>query len=100
MKKIILLVALFVSPVFAQEEEIQIELESGGSSSVDSILNGSNGRAVQIAAMPDGSVWHFGMGLGLNRVVHCHVNEDGIPRCQEVDIEDPNANGEPPVNYR
>ena len=39
MKKIILLITLVVSPVFAQEEEqeIRVELESGGSLAVDSI---------------------------------------------------------------
>ena len=48
MKKMLLLVELVASPAFAQDEEIQIELESGG--------EGSN-RA--IAGYPDKSVWMF-----------------------------------------
>ena len=91
MKKVILLVALFVSPVFAQEEEIQIELESGGSPAVDSVLteNRNSVRTMQLAAMPDGSVWHFVVGgSSINRIVHCNVDEDGNPSCEEVDIDD------------
>ena len=83
MKKLILLVALFVSPVFAQEEEqeIRIELESGGSPAVgmteSSIIN-------SVVATPDGSVW-YSTGGG---IVYCSVDEDGNPHCEEVDIDD------------
>ena len=90
MKKLILLVALFVSSVFAQEEEqeIRIELESGGSPAVDSVAL-TTATAHQIAAMPDGSVWQFSIdGRNIRGIVHCHVNEDGNPRCEEVDIDD------------
>ena len=82
MKKLILLVALFVSPVFAQEEEqeIRIELESGGSPAV-----GIAGSAYNsVVATPDGSVW-YSTGGG---IVYCSVDEDGNPHCEEVDIDD------------
>ena len=83
MKKLILLVALFVSPVFAQEEEqeIRIELESGGSPAV-----GISGSVIinSVVATPDGSVW-YSIGGG---IVYCSVDEDGNPHCEEVDVED------------
>ena len=87
MKKLILLVALFVSPVFAQEEEqeIRIELESGGSPAVgmtESIQRPSVTNSV--VATPDGSVW-YSIGGG---IVYCSVDEDGNPHCEEVDVED------------
>ena len=83
MKKLTLLVALFVSPVFAQEEEqeIRIELESGGSPAVGM---SESGIINSVAAMPDGSVW-YSTGGG---ITYCSVDENGNPRCEEVDIDD------------
>lgn len=83
MKKLILFIALFFSPVFAQEEEqdIQIEIETGGSPAV-----GIAGSALinSVVATPDGSVW-YSIGGG---IVYCSVDEDGNPHCEEVDVED------------
>ena len=83
MKKLILLIALFVSPVFAQEEEqdIQIEIETGGSPAV-----GIAGSALihSVVATPDGSVW-YSIGGG---IVYCSADEEGNPHCEEVDVED------------
>ena len=85
MKKLILLITLVVSPVFAQEEEqeISVELESGGSPAVGGVVNEDRNEAIQIAAMPDGSVWYF---YEANRriIIHCSVNEEGNPRCETV----------------
>ena len=86
MKKLILLIALFASPVFAQEEEqeVQIEIETGGG--VEVAVTGENNRA--IAAFPDKSVWFFDSGgTGNDDVFYCYINDDGNPRCEEVDID-------------
>ena len=83
MKKLILLIALFVPPVFAQKEEqdFQIEIETGGRPAIgiaESALINS------VVAIPDGSVW-YSIGGG---IVYCSVDEDGNPHCEEVDVED------------
>ena len=56
MKKVILLVALFVSPVFAQEEEqeVEIQIEAGGGLKANTSSN--QGGTGAIAAFPDKSV--------------------------------------------
>ena len=51
MEKLILLFALFVLSVFAQEEEIQIELESDGSPVVDSTNTAGSNRAYQLPGL-------------------------------------------------
>ena len=84
MKKLILLVALFVSPVFAQEEEqeVQIEIETGGGVQVATSSDGGNRTVI---GFPDKSLFLF---TGRGNMIYCHVNEDGNPRCEEVDIDD------------
>ena len=53
MRKLIILIALFFSPVFAQEEEqeVQIEIETGGG--VQVAVGGSDSGIRTIAAFPD-----------------------------------------------
>ena len=86
MKKLILFIALIASPVFAQEEEqdIQIEIESGGAAEV-AIGGGEGERA--IAASPDKSVFTFHQNSSEPRVYYCWVDEGEEPRCKEVDVE-------------
>ena len=86
MKKLILLITLFVSPVFAQEEEqeIQVEIETGGGVEVG--VTGEETRA--IAAFPDKSVWYFEADSYDNYVVYCNIDNEGNPRCKEVEIEE------------
>lgn len=86
MKKLILLITLVVSPVFAQEEEqeVQIEIETGGGVEVG--VTGESNRA--IAAFPDKSVWYFS-DIGRNDdAMYCYVDDGGNPHCKIVDIED------------
>jgi hypothetical protein len=93
MKKLCLLIALVASPVFAQEEEqeVQIEIETDGSPAVSqNIFDDANEFVSSTVGMPDGSVWYsvFDRSVSEARIVYCHVNEDGNPRCEEVDIDD------------
>mgnify|MGYP001183923826 CR=1 FL=1 len=83
MKKLILLVALFVSPVFAQEEEqeVQIEIETDGG--VQVATSSDSNRTV--IGFPDKSFFLFD---GRADMIYCRINEDGNPRCEEVDIDD------------
>jgi len=82
MKKIFLFIAIVASPVFAQEEEqeVQIEIETGGG--VEVAATGENNRA--IAAFPDKSVWFFTNGPQ----IYCWVDENDEPRCKRVELED------------
>ena len=84
MKKLILLIALFASPVFAQEEEqeVQIEIETGDGVEVG-VAAGETSRAV--VAYPDKTFFLYN---NLGRMIYCRINEDGNPRCEEVDIDD------------
>jgi len=88
MKKLILLITLVVSPVFAQEEEqeIQVEIETGGG--VQVAVGASDNLARTIAAFPDKSVWYFS-DIGRNDdAMYCYVDDEGNPHCKIVDIED------------
>ena len=82
MKKLILLIALFASPVFAQEEEqeVQIEIETGNG--VEVATGGENNYSV--VAYPDKTFFLHTLG----DIIYCRINEDGNPRCEEVDIDD------------
>ena len=66
-----------------EEQEVKIEIESGG---VEVGLAGESTRA--IAAFPDKSVWYFEPSAGDDAVVYCWVGENEEPRCKTVDIED------------
>ena len=83
MKKIFLFIALVASPVFAQEEEqeVQIEIETGGGVEVAT----DSGRA--IAAFPDKSVWFRSFEDGLDDATYCWVDENEEPRCKRVTVE-------------
>lgn len=87
MKKIFLFIALVASPVFAQEEEqeVQIEIETGGG--VEVAVGGTNGRRA-IAAFPDKSVFTFHQNNSTPRVYYCWVDANEEPRCKEVEVED------------
>ena len=88
MKKLILFIALFVSPVFAQEEEqeVQIEIDTGGGVQV-AVGAGDSLWIRTIAAFPDKSVWYFEPGGGNDDVMYCYIDGEGNPRCEEVDVE-------------
>ena len=88
MKKLCLLIALVASPVFAQEEEqdIQIEIEAGGAPSTG-IIVGATG-ATTIAAFPDKSVWFRVFDENDDDATYCWVDENEEPRCKVVEVEE------------
>ena len=87
MKKLILLIALFVSPVFAQEkeQEVQIEIETGGGVEVATGSGIQNVAASAVIGFPDKSFFVYS---NLADVVYCYINDEGNPRCEEVEIDD------------
>ena len=89
MKKIFLFIALVASPVFAQEEEqeVQIEIETGGGVEVGIVANGVN-VAGTIAAFPDKSVWYRRIINSNTAATYCWVDENEEPRCKKVEVED------------
>ena len=86
MKKILLLIAIVASPVFAQEaeqeEEVRIEIETGGGVEVG--VTGDSNTA--IAAFPDKSVWVI--SINRDRQRYCWIDENDEPRCKRVTVED------------
>jgi len=84
MKKLCLLIALVASPVFAQEEEqeIQIEIETGGGVQV---ATSSAGGSRTVIGFPDKSLFLYN---GEGDMIYCEVDDEGNPRCEEVDVED------------
>ena len=87
MKKIFLFIALVASPVFAQEEEqeVQIEIETGGGVEVATGSGIQNRSASAVIGFPDKSFFVYS---NVADVVYCHINEDGNPRCEKVEIDD------------
>jgi hypothetical protein len=85
MKKIYLLIVLFASPVFAQEEEqeVQIEIETGGGVKV-----ATGAELVTIAAFPDKSVWYRRFANSDDAATYCWVDENEEPRCKLVEVEE------------
>jgi hypothetical protein len=84
MKKICLLIALVASPVFAQEEEqeVQIEIETGGGVEVGIVGQNS------IAAFADKSVWFRTFDENDDDATYCWVDENEEPRCKLVEVEE------------
>jgi len=89
MKKLCLLIALVASPVFAQEEEqeVQIEIETGGGVEVG-IASSDGGTSSAIAAFPDKSVWFRRFRDNDDDATYCWVDEDEEPRCKQVEVEE------------
>ena len=87
MKKIFLFIALVASPVFAQEEEqeVQIEIETGGGVEVG-ITAATQAKA--IAAFPDKSVWFRAFRGNGGDATYCWVDENEEPRCKLVEVEE------------
>ena len=87
MKRLYLIITLICPAAFAQEQQ---EIGIGGSPMVGGVVlgNSDSSEAINIAAMPDGSVWYFSDQGSFTTVIYCHVNEDGNPRCEQVDIDD------------
>jgi len=92
MKKFFLLLTLLAVPAFAQEEEIRIELESDENPTMSSVRFTENSRDLiaSTIALPNGSVWYrvFDEGARFNEVVYCWINENEVPRCKYVEIDD------------
>ena len=92
MKKFFLLLTLLAAPAFAQEEEIRIELESDENPTMSSVRFTENSRDLiaSTIALPNGSVWYrvFDEGARFNEVVYCWINENEVPRCKYVEIDD------------
>ena len=87
MKRLYLIITLICPAAFAQEQQ---EFGIGGSPMVGGVVLGNidSSETINIAAMPDGSVWYFSDQESFTTVIYCHVNEDGNSRCEEVDIDD------------
>ena len=92
MKKFFLLLPLLATPTFAQEEEIRIELESDENPTMSSVrfTENSTDLIASTIALPNGSVWYrvFDEGARYNEVVYCWINENEVPRCKYVEIDD------------
>ena len=92
MKKLFLLLTLLAAPAFAQEEEIRIELESDENPTMSSVRFTENSRDLiaSTIALPNGSVWYrvFDEVARFNEVVYCWINENEVPRCKYVEIDD------------
>ena len=93
MKKFFLLLTLLAAPAFAQEEEeIRIELESDENPTMSSVrfTENSTDLIASTIALPNGSVWYrvFDEGARFNEVVYCWINENEVPRCKYVEIDD------------
>ena len=92
MKKLFLLLTLLAAPAFAQEEEIRIELESDENPTLSSVrfTENSGDSIATTIALPNGSVWYrvFDEGARYNEVVYCWINENEVPRCKYVEIDD------------
>jgi hypothetical protein len=88
MKKLCLLIALVASPVFAQEEEqeVQIEIETGGG--VEAGITTANNNARAIAAFADKSVWFRAFNSNGDSATYCWVDENDEPRCKLVEVEE------------
>ena len=89
MKKIFLFIALVASPVFAQEEEqeVQIEIETGGGVEVG--ITTVNNTARAIAAFADKSVWFRTSNNNDDaNATYCWVDENEEPHCKMVVTED------------
>jgi len=80
-----LAVILCATPVLAQEDneqEIRIELESGGSPAAVIVTGDLN---TSVVGTPDGSVWYrYGVS---GFVVYCSTDDEGEPYCKNVEIE-------------
>ena len=89
MKKLCLLIALVTSPVFAQEEEqeIQIEIEAGGGVEAG-IASSDGGVSSAMAAYPDKSVWFRNFHGADDDATYCWVDENEEPRCKLVEVEE------------
>ena len=90
MKKLCLLIALVASPVFAQEEEqeVQIEIETGGGLMANASSAAGNAFTGAIAAYPDKSVWFRFFDEGDDDATYCWVDENEEPRCKLVEVEE------------
>ena len=92
MKKFFLLLTLLAAPAFAQEEEIRIELESDENPTLSSVrfTENSGDLIATTIALPNGSVWYrvFDEDARFNEVVYCWINENEVPRCKYVEIDD------------
>ena len=89
MKKLCLLIALVASPVFAQEEEqeIQIEIEAGGGVEAG-IASSDGGVSSAMAAYPDKSVWFRVFSDNDADATYCWVDENEEPRCKLVEVKE------------
>ena len=80
-----LAVILSATPALAQEDneqEIRIELESGGSPAA-AITQGD--FSTSVVGTPDGSVWYRYSAQGF--IVYCSTDDEGEPYCKNVEIE-------------
>ena len=83
------MIALVASPVFAQEEEqdIQIEIEAGGDVEAG-IASSDGGISSAMAAYPDKSVWFRNFRGADDDATYCWVDENEEPRCKLVEVEE------------
>ena len=86
-----LAVILSATPALAQEDneqEIRIELESGGSPATAIVNTNLNNNATSVVANADGSVWYRKFNGSRDDATYCWIDEDKEPRCKRVRVED------------
>ena len=86
-----LAVILSATPVLAQEDneqEIRIELESGGSPATAIVNTNINNNATSVVANADGSVWYRRFNDSTDDATYCWVDDDKEPHCKLVRVED------------
>ena len=85
-----LAVILSATPVLAQEDgeqEIRIELESGGSPAVGIVEGSTQSYSFSVVANGDGSVWYRRNDDSTDAPVYCWLDDSDEPRCKLVNVE-------------
>lgn len=83
------MIALVTSPVFAQEEEQEIQIEIEASGGVEAgIASSDGGISSAMAAFPDKSVWFRVFNTNDDNATYCWVDENEEPRCKLVEVEE------------
>ena len=86
MKKLILFIALIASPVFAQEEQQDIQIEIGGAAEV-AIGAGQGERAIEAFTGKSVFTFHQNARNITTGVYYCCVDESEEQSCKNIEVE-------------